>query len=350
MLFGGVNKPVSLCDVTQLLVESGYVQSLDIYQLSQTCIDLFRTTNKDAIWAAFCHRDFPSGTKHIPQRIVAEKGYKWLYREWKRTIEQRRTTSYYIQPLSPPRLAADQLMLYVHMSMNERPIHDAPIVLTGIHLTPLLNTGRITMQLSEPIMLGPAVWDSSSFHVATSALRNGAAATSFAATCSRSIQDLQTRLHLLSTADVNMKCIFNQTSGSRNSDCLIKVQPDLHNSPTFTMESSMNLCTQEESHLDLGASVDSYYKCELTLRHSPAATEINSRFSSSIVFNVGTRFGLVEQEGKTYFAITAIDIKVWKYDRHSSSSLGTCDVFDCAQMKQNGEVTLLHYLSELQMS
>jgi hypothetical protein len=324
--------PISLSDVTRIVVASGFIRAIDVCHLAQTCTDLRKTTSNNEIWSSMCHQDFPSGTTHIPPKCIAEKGYKWLYREWKRSIHDRHAATYDDLPLLPARLSSDQLFLYSHVSVNDRPVHDVPIVLTGNDLLPLLNTGQATIRLQKPLFLWPVEGYDSVFQVIPSTLQD------FSPIChgalgSCPLKMIRHQMHLFSSCDGSMRCVFDE-----------KPTRSIQRKSYLAMIDRRGI--EEESFVDFGPDFSSYCSCQIPLRNSSARVAIESRFSGSLIFFAGSYVCVVEEDGKEFFAITAIDITIRKFDRSS----GGCDVFDSTQLKEHGGVTLLHYLSEIQFS
>jgi hypothetical protein len=315
----------SICDVAHLLVDSGYVNVIDINHLSQTCTKLHRVMNRQAVWLSLCEHEFPGSTKVIPHQVLKERGYKWLYRNWTSTIQnQRHTYSNTTVSLPPPRLSPYQIMMFVQFSRNEFPLHNVPICLTGDDLTLLLNAGKMTLRLSNPVMIDTTVQDD----------LNGLLTSTY----EHDVKNLNIRMHLLSIPDATMCCIFDQSKES-----------------TMIQIESQN---DDETYIDFGPNdIHQYYTCELPLRHTPNAIEIKKRLSyHSIMFHVGLYFGIIHKnqiDGEKHdlnhsFGITGLDIQIRKYNNHQSRNI--CTVFDSSQMNQNGGVTVCHYVSELQMS
>jgi hypothetical protein len=60
----------SLYDITQLLVDSGYVTANDIHHLSQTCSKLHQITNRQSVWLSLCEHKFPGSAKEINGSIA----------------------------------------------------------------------------------------------------------------------------------------------------------------------------------------------------------------------------------------------------------------------------------------
>jgi hypothetical protein len=346
---------VKLNDVTQLLVDSGYVSIVDIYNLSQTCKDMCRaTTYRQSIWKSICLQEFPSGTRQIPPMIVQEKGYKWLYREWKSSIhssEGRRKRAKVYVPLPPPRLSADQMVFYIHINgQNDRPLHNIPVCVTGNDLLPLLNDGKMTYCFPAPVLVPISKND---FDGKTKTVNN----------------KLHVRIHFLSLLDASMCCVYNERTLSpwrTHEDAYLddvnhrSVDTTPDKSHTIASAGVSKFKSHQSKYVDLGPTdVATYRNCDLQLRNSPAASEIKQRLfcTTTIVFRVGLH--LADESDNTYsnqadctsdksfISINGLYIEVMKYERLQNS----CTLFESVQKDdKDGGVTLLHYLSELQLS
>ena len=326
-------KPVMLTDVTHILANSGFVSVVDVYNISQTCKEMCRaTTNRQSIWKSICLKEFPSGMGQIPPIIVQEKGYKWLYREWKSTIRSseghRKRAKVYL-PLPHPRLSADQIMFCIHLNgQNDRPLHKIPIALTGNDLFQLLSDGKMTHCFPEPVHVPIAndVCDGQS----------------------KSNNQIHVRIHLLSLSDASMCCVYNERA----------ILP--WHTKYDVKHNDFDILAEKPEYIDVGPTdVATYHNCDLRLGDSPVASEIKQRlFGNTIVFRAGLRFAgesddtIPNQTDRTtsdtfVMPIIGLDIKVMKYERLQS----TCTLFDGIEMDdRNGGVTILHYLSELQLS
>ena len=347
--------PVRLNDVTHLLVESGYVGIIEVYNLAQTCKEMCKTTKRQRTWKSLCMQEFPSGTRQMPQIIIQEKGYKWLYHEWKSTIqssEGRRKRAKVFVPLPPPRLCADQMTFCIHLNgQNDRPLHNVPIAMTGSDLAPLLNHGKMTHFFPEPVLVPIAKGE---YNGQTASFTN----------------ELHVRIHILSISDASMCCVYNERMvlpwhmgddakfddvNRRGFDAVQSYQPD----PVESAGRTTFECHRRR-HVDVGpADIATYHNCDVRLRDSSAASEIKQRLlcSTSIVFRVGlclsdqsvsTASNQADHTNDTCFvSIAGLKIEVMKYDRLHNS----CSPFDRLQMEdKNGGVTILHYLSEIQLS
>ena len=369
-------KPVPLADVTQLLVDSGFVSSIDVSNLSQTCKQLYRTTMKrQSIWKSLCMQDFPSGTRQMPPAIVKEKGYKWLYRKWKsctHSSESCRKRAKTYSPLPAPRLSADQIMVCVHLNgRDERPLHKIPIVIMGNALSPLLNDGRMTFSFPEPVLVPITNGDGDGDC-------NGKSESSSTGTGSHHIH---VRVHFLSISDASMCCIYNETKSlpMKRSDVVVHhraaqavtgetdrlngAQKSCSRSKIDASEGSpmaTDLTFQQRNEIDASPFDATRHSCDVRLRNSPTAAEIKRRLlcDNALLFQVGLCLAdeSINQDDQihanqtaenSFVTVVGLNIELLKFDRTQN----LCSTYDSEQMEEkNGGVTILHYLSELNLS
>ena len=131
-----------------LAVQSGFLGGMDLKRLGSVSKDLRTAATDDKVWQDLCHKKY-SFTRLDPTKAIAAKfGYRWLYWQWNAGRQEQVPG---VDPLPPPSCTADDIVLFLHVSYEEKEILSTTI--EGENLNTLLERKRLTIPFAPAIFL-----------------------------------------------------------------------------------------------------------------------------------------------------------------------------------------------------